>query len=323
MEAAFYLYTILTMLICAATGTLALASYFVSRNKVHLYLMAFFMSYFFDLTLIFLYEYFSVNQAAAPSDIYIIEHPLVKTLLAGISLQALWLIVCETTDEHRRTMRMAPFFVFVAACAAITLYMPYGPWRQYIFYEMRQVFFIFMLGYAFVRYLSEHRETERLRLKHHAPLFFITLGLVACIIAEDTLTIMVWTPDGIQNGSLLFLYLSERNFSENILAFVFAFFSLRYSEQTLRLRYNEPPATATSDAHQRHIEDVLPAYCAHYGITQRECDVLTLILQGKDNQNIAGELQVAVGTVKAHTHNILKKTETATRQELIRDFWAK
>ena len=32
-------------------------------------------------------------------------------------------------------------------------------------------------------------------------------------------------------------------------------------------------------------------------------------------------MQLALGTVKAHVHNILKKTDHASRQDLTRDFW--
>ena len=66
---------------------------------------------------------------------------------------------------------------------------------------------------------------------------------------------------------------------------------------------------------------VLPAFCEHYHLTARESVILKEVLQGKDNQNIASSLQLAMGTVKAHVHNILKKTGTATRQELTRLFW--
>ncbi|WP_417162294.1 LuxR C-terminal-related transcriptional regulator [Slackia isoflavoniconvertens] len=45
-----------------------------------------------------------------------------------------------------------------------------------------------------------------------------------------------------------------------------------------------------------------------------------MVLEGKDNQNIAGELSLAASTVKVHVHNILKKTAQANRQELMRDF---
>lgn len=66
---------------------------------------------------------------------------------------------------------------------------------------------------------------------------------------------------------------------------------------------------------------VLPAFCEHYHLTARERVILKEVLQGKDNQNIASSLQLALGTVKAHVHNILKKTGTATRQELTQLFW--
>lgn len=66
---------------------------------------------------------------------------------------------------------------------------------------------------------------------------------------------------------------------------------------------------------------VLPAFCEHYHLAARESVILKEVLQGKDNQNIASSLQLALGTVKAHVHNILKKTGTATRQELTQPFW--
>ena len=65
---------------------------------------------------------------------------------------------------------------------------------------------------------------------------------------------------------------------------------------------------------------VRPHLLAH-GLTAREREILELVLAGKDNQNIASSLQLALGTVKAHVHNILKKTGTATRQELTQSFW--
>lgn len=66
---------------------------------------------------------------------------------------------------------------------------------------------------------------------------------------------------------------------------------------------------------------VLPAFCEHYHLTARESVILKEVLQGKDNQNIASSLQLAMGTVKAHVHNILKKTGTTTRQKLTQLFW--
>ena len=148
----------------------------------------------------------------------------------------------------------------------------------------------------------------------------VTLGLTFCILAEDVLMILIWQPNDSTDASLFPLYISERNFSENFLMLAFAFYSLRESATTLRLRFKEPPA-AKSPTVLQHIDDLAPAYCARHGLTMREQEVLELVLQGKDNQNIASELQLALGTVKAHVHNILKKTGHPDRQALIQDFW--
>ena len=49
--------------------------------------------------------------------------------------------------------------------------------------------------------------------------------------------------------------------------------------------------------------------------------MLRLILQGKDNQNIASTLTIAPSTVKVYVHRLLQKTGCENRQGLIQDFW--
>ncbi|MCA9960781.1 MAG: response regulator transcription factor [Anaerolineales bacterium] len=50
-------------------------------------------------------------------------------------------------------------------------------------------------------------------------------------------------------------------------------------------------------------------------LTSREHEVLTLITDGRTNQEIAEELIIECGTVKNHVHNILKKLEVNNRHE--------
>jgi ATP/maltotriose-dependent transcriptional regulator MalT len=54
-------------------------------------------------------------------------------------------------------------------------------------------------------------------------------------------------------------------------------------------------------------------------LTEREADVLALVLNGRSNGEIAKELQIRKATVKWHMHNIFTKTGTATREGLLRD----
>jgi len=45
--------------------------------------------------------------------------------------------------------------------------------------------------------------------------------------------------------------------------------------------------------------------------------VLHLIVEGKSNQEIAGELVISVGTAKWHVHNILQKLGVNNRPQAI------
>jgi ATP/maltotriose-dependent transcriptional regulator MalT len=54
-------------------------------------------------------------------------------------------------------------------------------------------------------------------------------------------------------------------------------------------------------------------------LTEREADVLTLVLHGRNNSEIAEALEIRKATVKWHMHNIFTKTNTATREQLLRE----
>jgi len=52
-------------------------------------------------------------------------------------------------------------------------------------------------------------------------------------------------------------------------------------------------------------------------LSQRELEVLHLMALGRTNQEIAGQLIVAPGTVKAHTASIFRKLDVANRTEAV------
>ena len=62
----------------------------------------------------------------------------------------------------------------------------------------------------------------------------------------------------------------------------------------------------------------MEAFFRGYGLTERE--ILRLILAGKDNLEISEELQIKMGTVKAHIHNIFTKLNISRRSELMKRF---
>ena len=282
-------------------------------------MVAFFLFYFLDLALIFQNEYLGQNTNFPLEAFYAIDYPALKILFSLGTIEALWLVACDFLDEHRPALLVGPAVGFVLGSIAVLAFLPEGQYKQWLFYSMRQIFLLWCLGYVLLRYRTTEGEIEKARMRRQEPLFLATLILTICIIAEDVFMMLIWDPDP-SSATLLPLYISERNFSENFLMLAFAFFSLREAAGALRLRFKEPPASENPVVRQR-IDELLPAYCERHKLTAREREIAALVLMGKDNQNIASELQLALGTVKAHVHNILKKTDHATRQDLTRDFW--
>jgi two-component system, NarL family, response regulator LiaR len=54
-----------------------------------------------------------------------------------------------------------------------------------------------------------------------------------------------------------------------------------------------------------------------FDLTERERDVLKLVVQGNSNQQIAEALVITIATVKAHVSNILSKLQVSSRTEAI------
>jgi DNA-binding NarL/FixJ family response regulator len=52
-------------------------------------------------------------------------------------------------------------------------------------------------------------------------------------------------------------------------------------------------------------------------LSERELEVLRLVATGRSNREIATELYVATGTVKAHLNNIFRKLEARSRLEAV------
>jgi len=52
-------------------------------------------------------------------------------------------------------------------------------------------------------------------------------------------------------------------------------------------------------------------------LTERELQVLNLVVQGQSNRQIADAMFISVTTVKAHISNVLSKLQVASRAEAI------
>lgn len=239
--------------------------------------------------------------------------------MATASQAFIWAIAMDLLDKHSKKQFAIPVLTFLLCESLIIVAVPYGPMHQWLYYTVRQVFLIFVGLYIF---WTAHKSTKvelKARVNNQRKHLIIGAILVGCIVAEDFYNILV-VPMSLA-PSWLQLYLSERNFSENVFACYFAVLLIAYAYHVLSIRMQEAPEEKNVSDLDRHIEEQMPFYRNAYKLSKREAEVMRLVVLGKSNQEIADELFLAVGTVKTHIHNILVKTEQQNRTTLILHFW--
>lgn len=76
--------------------------------------------------------------------------------------------------------------------------------------------------------------------------------------------------------------------------------------------------TLSAEAAQVLANSVTPLPIQTNALTQRECDVLKLMVEGLNNHEIAERLVVSLGTVKFHISNIFQKLGIDSRVEAVK-----
>lgn len=319
MNTLMFFYTLAILVICIVTGMLSLAAYASSRRRFFIYGSGVFICYAIEMTEIFFFEYTLQNQSFPASDYYSITMPVMRALVATASQAFIWLIAMDLLDKHSKKQFVIPVATFFLSELLIIVAVPYGPMHQWLYYTMRQAFLVFVGLYIFWTARKSTQVELKARVNNQRKHLIIGAILVGCIVAEDFYNIQI-VPMSLA-PSWLQLYLSERNFSENVFACYFAILLIIHSYHVLSIRMQEAPEEKNVSDLDRHIEEQMPFYRNAYKLSNRETEVMRLVVLGKSNQEIADELFLAVGTVKTHIHNILVKTEQQNRTTLILHFW--
>lgn len=76
-------------------------------------------------------------------------------------------------------------------------------------------------------------------------------------------------------------------------------------------------STLSPEAARVLIQATRPAKQPLYDLTEREMEVLNLVVQGYSNQQIADTLVISLATVKAHISSILSNLQVSSRAEAI------
>lgn len=69
---------------------------------------------------------------------------------------------------------------------------------------------------------------------------------------------------------------------------------------------------------KKSIGDELNDFCIKYSLTNRQREIIELIIDGYSNKEISNTLHITEGTVKTHIYNIFKKTDISSRNQLLK-----
>lgn len=319
MNSIFFFYTLTLLIICILAAAVSLSAYLSSRQRKYALTCATFVLYTIGTTEIFFNEYIAQNRPFDMGTYYTINMPLVNGAVAVALAGSIWAVVLDVLDKHSKRLLFIPIGALAVGCVLTILLIPAGPLQQWSYYTLRQVFSYFVFGYALYSYYRTHDKHYRLRLARFKRPLRITLALVTLILIEDTLNILILPANA--HPTWLPLYLSERNFSENALMIFFAYLLVRSAFNVLSIRLKEAPVESEVDDLERHVNEQMPQFRESHKLSAREAEVLKLVMLGRTNQEIADELFLALGTVKTHVHNILKKCGQKSREALITYFW--
>lgn len=318
MEFITYYFTLLVMLASVLAAATCFSAYLVSRSRAMILAFGGFLCYFADVAFMLqddIAAALTVAGAVEPS--YLLARSVVTILIGDACLTFFWLFICDFVGVRNRMALAVPAIVFLLASLGL-LTVADSPVGRFCLYSMRAAYILWMLGFALARYLTTRDEVERTRMARGKLVFALALVLTLLVIGEDAVFFLLLGGGNWAFGPVVIS--SERNYAENLLLLFCALAAITYAARSLTLRFERPPAD-DDEARGRRIGDNLRLYGNRHGLTDRECEVLRLILLGKDNQNIASTLTIAPSTVKVYVHRLLQKTECENRQTLIQDFW--
>lgn len=327
MNIAFFLYTSIATGVGLVACSVSLVVWLMTRRRDALTAAVGFVVYAIDLSLIFFDEYSRIKGNLDMTFREPISHPFLNPLFGIVIITAVWIWTLYRTHAPvtKRTLAALPVPTLVLMLILLPRESMSGQVQQYLYWLSRDLAIVACLAFAAWRYRVGASKSERLDMARSIPFFVAACVLIGCVIAEDTFMIMVWNPDLSDPSIYNFIwYLGERNISESILMAVSAGFLFRRYGHLLTVYARHPRAdegvleesVAESDVTSR-----IALFADARGLSKREQDVLRLVLRGLDLQNIASELVISPGTVKAHLHRIYVKSEVSSREALIETFW--
>ncbi|MFR3274648.1 MAG: helix-turn-helix domain-containing protein [Collinsella phocaeensis] len=328
MNLLFFFYTVMLIGVALVACSVSLVVWLMTRRRDCVVAALGYAVYGLDLSLIFFDEYARNKHDYLVTFEQPLTHPVPSLVLGLTILLCLWVWVLLRTHVEVKLARIITFVVPVGVLMLV--FVPRsgasGTVQQYLYWLTRDMALLACLVFAGVRYRFTDSRAVKLDLERSRTFFIVAAALILCVIAEDTLMILIIHPpaDSVAAGSF-FWHLQERNISENVLMVATAVQLFRRYREIFSVYARHPNegdlggGAVSMDGGD--VASKLALFAEAHKLSKREVEVLDLLVRGADVQGIASELVISPGTVKAHLHRIYGKVGVNARADLLDAFW--
>ncbi|MBO0476686.1 helix-turn-helix transcriptional regulator [Vagococcus sp. DIV0080] len=291
---AVFIYNILLIILYSFSMTFSLINYKKNNNRIYLIFFLLMLSFLGDNIIIYMTEF--LETFANSYNQLFMTLPIIKTIIFLTNhVFCLWCI-SFLGNKKIQPYQIGLLVVLVIWMMSIPFYMD-SALNVWLYYLPNQLFLIYLGCYAF--YLSKQKDNlNNKKILQFFGYLFVLSGI--CILLEDSYVIF-----NIDQYSNLKLKIYNRNISEDIFSTIMSSFIIIFCSKQEN----------NKDDNLNEIEE-LSQFSKKYDLTQREQEVLALLLKHYSNQEIADELFLSIGTVKTHVHNIYVKLDINKRATL-------
>ena len=298
---------LLSCAFCVAVACLYYHDYTKSQNKILcIALLVALISYFVDNNIVFCTEI--IPRFAEVYDTNFISNPSVKTVYFLILVGSL-LVAFQQLMPAFSMKSLLIMMVCYAAALICTPLIPQNDSMVFFYYLPTQLllFIIGMTGLAMLKKQRPRSGPEDIPLK---KIFSFLAVMSVVIFLEDTLVIFF-----VDHYTGPVPKINNRNFSENVLFLGLSLYIISYTKQVILLHRDTGKPVEPAESND-FVLSPLSGFSQAMGFTEREQEILPLLLEGSSQQEISDMLIISLGTVKTHIHNIYKKADVSNRSQL-------
>ena len=319
MVDSIFVYTQAIILICMGAAVTSLCVFLATRRRSDLARILVFVAFMLENSFALLDEYDGTKELVPFSQgTYLPPHPIAHHAISLLLVLGVWMLVCELLDLHSNKVLFAIPAAVTVVQIAVFFTIGETPFGQQLFFLIRDLCGALIAGILLMLALKPVDELRYPQVTARKRIFFVVLLFLFAVFVEDLLVALAG-PEVVRE--LVFAeFLIERNVSENLMCIFYAGHVIKKGASLLSLRYSDPAKKPSND---RLLEEEtrFRRFATSYDLTDREREMLELIIVGKTNREIAQELFISEGTARSHVSHIFSKCGASSRSDLIRLFW--